>query len=193
MGSATDKALHLKLASTFDNLERAVEEGAVAQIDHSRIKEYSMHTRLEQAPNPNSRVMLSDQKDALGVPRIKLDWQLTALDKRSIRQLYETLGQEAGRQRIGRIQLQDWLLEDEPMWPPYLGGGWHHMGTARMHEDPKQGVVDAQCKVHGLSNLYVAGSATFPTAGAANPTLTLIAMALRLSDHLKEKMDGSYR
>ena len=172
----------------FENIERAVQSGTMGRIDHSKIKEYFMHTRIEQAPNPNSRVMLSDEKDALGVPRLKLDWQLTALDKRSIRQLYETLGQEAGREGIGRIQLQSWLLEDDPMWPPYLGGGWHHMGTARMHDDPKQGVVDAQCTVHGLANLYVAGSAAFPTAGAANPTLTLIALTLRLSDHLKTKV-----
>ena len=172
----------------FDYLESAVENGMIPPTDHATIKEYSLHTRLEQAPNPNSRVMLSDEKDALGVPRLKLDWQLTALDKRSIRQLYETLGQEAGRQGLGRIQLQNWLLEDDPMWSPYLGGGWHHMGTARMHEDPKQGVVDAACKIHGLSNLYVAGSAAFPTAGAANPTLTLIALTLRLSDYLKTRM-----
>ncbi len=172
----------------FENTEQAVRDGTASRTDHSTIREYALQVRLEQAPNPNSRVMLSEDTDALGMPRLKLDWQLTALDKRSIRALYETLGQEAGKQNIGRIQLQAWLVDDALTWPPYLGGGWHHMGTARMHEDPKQGVVDAQCKVHGLANLHVAGSATFPTAGAANPTLTLIAMTLRLSDHLKAMM-----
>ena len=172
----------------FEGLEQAVKDGVIGLTDHASIKQYTLHVRLEQAPNPQSRVMLSEERDALGVPRLKLDWQLTALDKRSIRQLYETLGQEAGRLGIGRVQMQDWLLQDDPMWPPFLGGGWHHMGTTRMHEDPKQGVVDAQCKVYGLGNLYVAGSAAFPTAGAANPTLTVIAMTLRLSDHLKSKL-----
>lgn len=173
----------------MENMEKTAESGEAVLIDHSQIKMYSMHTRLEQAPNPNSRISLSDEKDALGMPRTKLDWQLSELDKHSIRTFYETLGEEAGRLGIGRIQMSDWLLEDDPMWPPYLGGGWHHMGTVRMHDDPNEGVVDANCKIHGIDNLYVAGSATFPTAGAANPTHTIIAMTLRLSDHLKQGID----
>ena len=148
---------------------------------------FVMQVRMEQAPNPDSRVMLSEEQDALGVPRTKLDWRLTEFDKRSIRQMYETIGTEAGRLGIGRVQLEDWLVTDDPMWPSTLGAGWHHMGTTRMHEDPKQGVVDPNCKVHGIANLYVAGSAVYPTSGAANPTLTLIAMTLRLSDHLKSQ------
>jgi choline dehydrogenase-like flavoprotein len=84
------------------------------------------------------------------------------------------------------VQMMDWLLDgDDNAWPNILSGGWHHMGTARMHEDPKQGVVDANCKVHGLANLSVAGGAVYPTGGAVNPTLTVVAVALRLSDHLK--------
>ena len=113
---------------------------------------------------------------------------MTELDKRSIRVFYEVLAREMGRSELGRMQLLDWLLEDDTSWPPFLSGGWHHMGTTRMHEEPRQGVVDADSKVHGLGNLYLAGSGVFPTSGAPNPTLTLIALALRLSDHLKEKV-----
>ncbi len=173
----------------FEGLEARARSGNASLIDHSQFRSYGMHTRLEQAPNPLSRISLSEEKDALGVPRTRLDWQLTELDKYSIRSFYETVGAEAGRLGIGRVQLRDWLLTDDPMWPSHLAGGWHHMGTVRMHTDPKQGVVDANCQVHGLKNLYVAGSATFPTAGAANPTLTIIAMSLRLSDHLKHTID----
>jgi choline dehydrogenase-like flavoprotein len=122
------------------------------------------------------------------MPRVALDWQLTELDKRSIRGFYEALGREMGRSGIGRVQILDWLLEDDSSWPDFVSGGWHHMGTTRMSDDPSQGVVDPNGKVHGLSNLYVAGSAVYPTAGAANPTLTLIALSLRLSDHLKTKI-----
>ena len=172
----------------MESLEDMVQNGVIDKIDHTQLKEYTMQVRLEQAPNPNSRIMLDSETDALGVPRLKLDWQLTALDKRSIRQLYETIGQEAGRLGLGRVQMQSWLLDEALTWPTYLGGGWHHMGTTRMHTDPARGVVDDQCCVHGIDNLYIAGSATFPTAGAANPTLTVIAMSLRLSDHLKTKM-----
>ncbi len=119
------------------------------------------------------------------MPRARLDWRLTELDKRSIRTFYQLLGQEFGRSGIGRVQILDWLFGDDRTWPPFLSGGWHHMGTTRMHADPKQGVVDANCRVHGLGNLYVAGAAVYPTAGSANPTLTLVALSLRLSDHLK--------
>jgi choline dehydrogenase-like flavoprotein len=153
-------------------------------------REFRLKTRQEQAPNPASRVMLSDEPDDLGVPRVKLDWQLTELDKRSIRRFYELLGQEFGRTGLGRLQLADWLLDgDDNAWPSFLSGGWHHMGTTKMHDDPKHGVVDANCKVHGIANLHVAGSATFASAGAPNPTLTLVALTLRLSDQIKEKVN----
>jgi choline dehydrogenase-like flavoprotein len=122
------------------------------------------------------------------MPRAKLDWQLTELDKRSMRTYYKMLGQEMGRSGVGRVQLKDWLLSDDRTWPSFLSGGWHHMGTTRMSADPKQGVVDANCRVHGIGNLYVAGAAVYPTAGAANPTLTLVALSLRLSDHIRTKL-----
>jgi choline dehydrogenase-like flavoprotein len=160
--------------------------GEATPADDAKRLEYTMQVRMEQAPNPDSRIMLSDEKDALGVPRTKLDWRLSEFEKRSIRQTHEVIGTEVGRLGLGRIQLSEWLLTDEPMWSPTLGGGWHHMGTTRMSDDPKQGVVDSQCKVHGIANLHIAGSAVFPTAGAANPTLTLIAMTLRLSDHIRD-------
>ena len=146
---------------------------------------YHLATRQEQAPNPDSRVTLSADKDALGMPRAKLDWRMTELDKRSIRTFYQLLGTELGRTGIGRVQIRDWLLDDDRSWPSSISGGWHHMGTTRMHTDPRQGVVDANCRVHGMGNLHVAGASVYPTAGAANPTLTLVALSLRLSDHLK--------
>lgn len=150
---------------------------------------YRLFTRQEQAPNPASRIELGAEKDELGMPRANLRWRFTRLDKRSIRTFYELLGREMGRAGLGRVQLMDWLLDgDDDAWPNHLSGGWHHMGTARMHEDPKQGVVDANCKVHGLANLFVAGGAVYPTGGAVNPTLTVVAMALRLSDHLRNKV-----
>ena len=73
-------------------------------------------------------------------------------------------------------------------WPSDLEGTWHHMGTTRMHDSPAQGVVDRNGLIHGMANMYVAGSSVFPTAGANFPTITLVALALRLSDHLAEQM-----
>jgi choline dehydrogenase-like flavoprotein len=150
-------------------------------------REFEFFTRMEQSPNPYSRVLLDREKDELGMPRMNLDWQLTALDKRSVRKLYEIIGIEIGKAGVGRVKMMDWLEESEDAaWPSTLGGGWHHMGTTRMSHHAEEGVVDPNCKVHGIDNLFVAGSSCFPTAGAANPTLTLIALSLRLSNHLKK-------
>jgi choline dehydrogenase-like flavoprotein len=147
---------------------------------------YELFTRIEQAPNPNSRVTLDSETDGLGMPRASLHWELSMFEKKSIRKIYELLGQEVGRAGVGRVKLMEYLVDkDDPAWPSFTGGGWHHMGTTRMSDDPKQGVVDAQCKVHGISNLFTAGSSCFTTAGAPNPTLTLVALTLRLSDHIK--------
>jgi choline dehydrogenase-like flavoprotein len=150
---------------------------------------FQLITRLEQAPNPNSRVTLSPDKDALGMPKAHLHWALSPLDKQSLRTMYQLLGKEFGRLGMGRVRLKPFLYDPaDDTFPEYTNGGWHHMGTTRMHDDPKKGVVNADCRVHGVHNLYVAGAGCFPTAGAANPTLTLTALSLRLSDHLKGKL-----
>ena len=152
-------------------------------------QDYRLQTRAEQAPNPESRVVLGEDIDALGMPFANLHWKLTELDQRSIRVFFEIVAREFGRTGVGRLQLLDWLIDgDDSEWPHFLSGGFHHMGTTRMHEDPKQGVVDSNAKVHGIENLYVAGASTFPTSGAPNPTLTLVALSIRLSDHLKKKL-----
>lgn len=182
-----------RFASFSDDAEANVKQRqAMRQASSAPVEPeivYQMFTRQEQAPNPESRIVLSSEKDELGMPRAHLRWRFTRIDKRSIRVFYELLGQEMGKAGLGRVQLLDWLLDrDDDNWPNILSGGWHHMGTARMHEDPKQGVVDVNCKVHGLANLFVAGGAVYPTGGAVNPTLTVVAMALRLSDHLKNKV-----
>ena len=151
------------------------------------VKAYQLFTRVEQAPNPVSRVTLDTEKDSLGMPRAMLHWELTPLEKKSLRKIHELIGQQAGIAGIGRVKLMDYLLDEKDnSWPSFTGGGWHHMGTTRMSDDPKHGVVDANCKVHGISNLYMAGSSCFVTAAAPNPTLTLVALSLRLSDHVKK-------
>ena len=88
---------------------------------------------------------------------------------------------------IADVEL-DAPLEGRP-WPEKLEGTWHHMGTTRMHDSPREGVVDRDCKVHGISNLYVGGSSVFPTVGANFPTITIAALALRLAGHLVRQLD----
>jgi choline dehydrogenase-like flavoprotein len=146
---------------------------------------FALFTRQEQAPNPGSRVTLSRERDALGVPRARFDWQFTALDKQTMRETTTALAQQFGAAGVGRIQVRPWLLEGDEVWPPMVSGGWHDMGGTRMHADPRKGVVDADCRVHGVANLHVAGAGVFPTAGSANPTLTIVALALRLGGQLR--------
>jgi len=151
--------------------------------------------RAEQAPNPASRVVLSDQLDAFGRPLADLDWRLNAQDKASVVALGQTLDEELQRLGVGHLALSDWLTdEDNLRWPvdPTVSnhpiGGYHHMGTTRMSESSATGVVDGHCRVHDYSNLYIAGSSVFPTGGWANPTLTIIALCLRLAAHLDEQL-----
>jgi choline dehydrogenase-like flavoprotein len=139
----------------------------------------------EQAPNPDSRVTLSPERDALGLPRIRLDWRLGEQDRRSVVEHMRSLALEFGALGIGRMSID---VEDDGVWPQLVSGSNHHMGTTRMHDDARYGVVDRDCRVHGVDNLFVAGSSVFPTSGAANPTLTLVALALRLADHLKTRL-----
>jgi choline dehydrogenase-like flavoprotein len=152
-------------------------------------KKFDLNIRMEQSPNPNSRVTLGNEKDGLGVPRVHMNWDLTFLDKRSIRTIYYLIGKEMGASGLGRLKLrEEFRDENDHSFPEDTHGGNHHIGTTRMDEDPKKGVVDINCKVHGINNLYVAGSACFPTAGGPNPTLTITALSIRLSDFIKGKM-----
>lgn len=137
---------------------------------------------VEQMPNPQSRVTLSRARDALGQNRLVLDWRPGAAEKRTIRRAVERVGQEVGRLGLGRLRGN--TLADTDPWPGDLQGSRHHMGTTRMSDSPRTGVVDADCRVHGLANLYIAGSSVFPGGGYANPTLTIVALALRLAETL---------
>jgi choline dehydrogenase-like flavoprotein len=139
----------------------------------------------EQAPNPQNRITLGQQRDRLGMPEVVVDWRLTADDKRWVVSALQLLGAEIGRTGFGRFRP---LLTEESSWPDDAYYGDHHLGSTRMHPDPQQGVVDANCRVHGVENLFVAGSSVFPTGSANNPTLTIIALALRLADHIKEQL-----
>jgi choline dehydrogenase-like flavoprotein len=94
------------------------------------------------------------------------------------------MGAEIGRMGIGRFKIL--ISDDDTTWPEDLEGANHHVGTTRMHDDSSQGVVDRNCKVHGIDNLYIAGSSVFPTAGIGTPTLMIVALALRLADRVRE-------
>jgi choline dehydrogenase-like flavoprotein len=141
---------------------------------------FQLYIESEQVPDPASRVCLSLHKDAVGMSKPHLKWRLSDHDFATIRRTQELMDAELRRKGIGRLYR---LLFDE-VPATELGIGNHQMGTTRMGDTPQTGVVDAEGRVHGMDNLYVTGSSLFPTGGAANPTLTIIALALRLADTL---------
>lgn len=142
--------------------------------------------QAEQAPNPLSRITLDRRTDDFGTPRARLEWRLSELDRASIRRHQEILDEELRSAEIGRLER---LLGDEDP-PALIEGNKHHMGTTRMHSDAKCGVVDADGRLHEAPNLFVAGSSVFPTAGCSNPTLTIVALTLRLADRLEKELSG---
>ena len=146
--------------------------------------------RAEQAPNPDSRIVLSQDKDAFGLPLAALDWQLSELDKHSVTVLMKTLGEEYERLGWGTVKPAEWLFDETQKWAidPLISahpiGGYHHMGGTRMGDDPSTSVVNKDCRLHDSPNLYIASSSVFPTSGWANPTVTIMALAERLGDHI---------
>ena len=174
----------------FESRERAAARAA-EEADTGLDRAFLLDTRIEQAPNPESRVTLDTERDSLGMRRAHLHWALTELDKRSIRTIHMLLGTHVGRADVGRLRLEEWLRdESDASFPDDLNGGWHHMGTTRMGTDPTTSVVDADCRVHGIDNLFVAGSSCFSTSAAPNPTLTVIALSLRTSDHVRTLVEA---
>jgi choline dehydrogenase-like flavoprotein len=141
----------------------------------------------EQAPDPENRVTLSNELDRLGVPRARLRWRLNGLDVRTLSVTQDILRDEIVRSGLGRA----YSGIDVQHPPEQVLGGHHHMGTTRMHADPRLGVVDRNCRVHGVANLYVAGSSVFPTSGYANPTFTIVALAVRLANHVAAALHPS--
>ena len=138
---------------------------------------------FECAPDRDNRVTLADDKDAFGRPRARLEWRPGEADIASARAMHALF--DASLRDAGLGYFKPRFTRDPGEWRAGVEGGKHHLGTTRMHADPRQGVVDADARVHGTSNLYVAGSSVFPTGGYANPTLTLVALAVRLARHLE--------
>ncbi|MFH7242672.1 MAG: GMC oxidoreductase [Spirulina sp.] len=135
----------------------------------------------EQTPDPNNRVRLSEDCDQFGYRRMVVEWRHSDADRLRIKRAMEIFAQEFKSAGLGivKVELDHGM---PPIWSPSIH---HPMGTTRMHDSPTQGVVDRNCQVHGIENLFVASSSAFPTGGYANPTLTILALGIRLADHIK--------
>jgi len=155
-------------------------------ILRNRSNRFSLEVHGEQIPQAHSRVTLAGGTDALGMPRLKVDWRYSRADIDSLGASLDVMAEEFARSGKARFDYNRHTLEEDVMRFGAYGG--HHIGTARMGTDPRSSVVDADCRVHSVRNLFVAGSAVFPTSSQANPTLTLIALSLRLGDFLSRQL-----
>lgn len=162
----------------------------VGHLSGSRrlVRSVTMEMIVEPEPDPDSRVTLSDQRDALGMRRSRVAWRLTENVKRTVDRTFELLARALHDAGVAHVRLAEPICETG--WPENLEGTYHHMGTTRMHDSPRAGVVDRDCRLHGIANFYIAGSSVFPTSSSNHPTMTLTALALRLADHL---IDGAWR
>jgi choline dehydrogenase-like flavoprotein len=158
-------------------------KGAARASRRFRPARYQLLMDLEQAPHPDNCIALSDRRDRFGLPQAEVRWHWREEDSASLDRLRIVVARELERVGAGRVR----IAASTALNP----NAHHHAGTTRMHPDAAQGVVDADLKVHQVENLFVTGSSVFPTAGVANPTLTAIALTVRLADHLRARFPGS--
>lgn len=149
----------------------------------SKNNSYHIYYHTEQIPNRNSRVTLSDDRDPLGVPRLLLDYRISDIDVESIYRAHQLVDHELRESGLGNLIYES--KDPRSLIREHQATLGHHIGTTRMAVDPSMGVVDENCRVHGIRNLYIASSSVFPTCSHANPTLTIVALAVRLADFLK--------
>ncbi len=155
-------------------------------ILRNRSNRFSLEVHGEQMPRPQSRVTLSERPDALGMPQLRVDWRYGADDIDSLRRTLDVMAEEFEASGAAQLTYQRETLEEDLLRFGAYGG--HHLGTTRMGNDVRSSVVNADCQVHGVRNLFVAGSAVFTTSSQANPTLTLLALSLRLADTLAARL-----
>jgi choline dehydrogenase-like flavoprotein len=149
----------------------------------------TLEVMCEQVPNPDSRITLSDRRDRLGMRLSRIDWRVSEEEARAMRRMAALMVDEFSRLGIDPPELEDWV-RDGAMIPRTVQDVAHPTGTTRMADDRAQGVVDAQCQVHGVEGLFIGGSSVFPTAGHSNPTQLIVALALRLADTLKDRAEA---
>jgi choline dehydrogenase-like flavoprotein len=154
--------------------------GAQDQTEENPVL-YEIMGRGEQTPLRDSRVTILPEKDRLGMPIAQLDWRVNPADLRNIHESLQIIGRALARGGVGTVHLPS---DPDAVWAERIMGSWHHMGTTRMHTDPQRGIVDADCRMHIAPNVFITGSSVFPTGGFANPTLTIVALALRVRDAL---------
>lgn len=168
------------------NPDYVVREFQSKGVPH-KLDRLGIHVITEQQPNPESRLVLSEQTDPLGLPVVKAHWKISEVDRKSVVRIGQLLQEELTKAGLPLPVMDDWIVHDRPFEGALVDMS-HTIGTTRMSDDPRAGVVDGECEVHGVKGLHIAGSSVFPTSGHANPTLMILALAIRLADKLKNDL-----
>ena len=186
LNAATDSFSTVRFLSHWLRNRTLADRKFPSVIIRPRTNLFSLDFHAEQAPNPDSRVGLATERDRFGNRRVRVDWRYIGLDVETVSRSFNLLQEDLAEQSIGTLTLAADERDIETVIRRDGAYGGHHIGTTRMGVSAQTGVVDSNCKVFGVNNLYIVGSATFPTSSQANPTLTIVAMALRLADHLAD-------
>jgi choline dehydrogenase-like flavoprotein len=178
------------LQKSIVDLFMAINPGFVVREFQSKgvphkLDRMAIHVMTEQVPNPESRLVLSESRDMLGLPRAKALWKICEVDRRNVVRIGQLLLEELPKAGMPAPVMEAWIVGNRPDDAPLVDMA-HMIGTTRMSDDPKLGVVDRQCQVHGVKGLYIVGSSVFPTSSHANPTLTILSLAIRTADQLKK-------
>jgi choline dehydrogenase-like flavoprotein len=185
-GGGPNKVRWEDVKTAMKRPDRSLQAAVGAALRPARMRRWvHIGTSVEQVPRPENRLVLTGERDALGIPKVELHWSLTEAEERTYRRGLELVVEALERYAPG---ISSQRLDYPDPWPDEVLGTWHHIGTTRMHEDPAHGVVNADCRVHDVDNLYVAGSSVFPASGASAPTVTIVALALRLAEHLDAQL-----
>jgi choline dehydrogenase-like flavoprotein len=185
-GTRDDDHVMDDLYDVLTDLDGAYTQWNKRHAEH-QISFLNVETYLEQPPHPDSRILLSEDKDALGMPRVKIDWAYFDHEPAGVQRFNEVLAASFGAAGIGRMKIVD-NMTDPANFEELVrerSTGDHQLGATRISEGPESGVVDSNCSVHGVHNLFCAGSSVFSTPSHMNPTTTIVALAVRLAEHLQ--------
>lgn len=182
----------IRLAVGFPTIvPNVIRKYITSQPLHFRNPYIEIVADVEQAPDPESRVTLSEEKDVFGLPKARIDWRITEKERDTLRFFAEALKVELENLELGVVSPEPWLYGTDPIREEELWGTYHFIGATRMSQSAENGVVDATGRAHSVENLYLAGANVFPTGGHINPTLTIVALALRTCDCARQRLVNS--
>lgn len=181
----------MAIASNLGLVVKGMYRGVSGQVIPRKLARLELNCTVEQLPDPESRITLSDRVDRHGTPISRVNWCVNDREQQTVRRTAELVAQECTRIGVPTPVLDDWVRDKAP-FPPSFGEVAHHIGTTRMADNPGDGVVDRYCQVHGIRGLYIAGSSVFPTAGHANPTQMIVALGVRLADTIKQRAKSAH-